>query len=201
MKRDQIRRVIAILSATAVVGGVAIISTSALQYRSIAIESGRDYLPEMQQEWLLETETETVQMQPAAVSNGTFLGTIQIASLKMKVNLFEGTEAKALSKGAGHYSKSVMPGESDNSVIAGHRDTVFAALGKIKIGASIKITTRYGSYTYRVTGTRIVDKDDRTVIVPTESATVTLSTCYPFRFIGNAPQRFVVSALMVPSFS
>lgn len=199
MKRDQIRRVIAILSATAVVGGVAIISTSALQYRSIAIESGRDYLPEMQQEWSVETET--VQMQPAAVSNGTYLGTIQIASLKMKVNLFEGTEAKALSKGAGHYSKSVMPGESDNSVIAGHRDTVFAALGKIKIGASMKITTRYGSYTYRVTGTRIVDRDDRTVIVPTESATVTLSTCYPFRFIGNAPQRFVVSALMDTSFS
>lgn len=199
MKRNQIRRVIAILSATAVVGGVAIISHSVVQYRSIAIESGRDYLPQMQKDWSVESET--TQMSPAAVSNGTFLGTIQIASLKLKVNLFEGTEAKALSKGAGHYVKSVMPGESDNSVIAGHRDTVFASLGKIKIGASIKITTRYGAYTYRVTGTRIVDRDDRTVIVPTESATVTLSTCYPFRFIGNAPQRFVVSALMVQSFS
>lgn len=199
MKRNQIRRVIAILSATAVVGGVAIISISALQYRSLAVESGRDYLPLMQKEWSIETTT--TQMKPAAVSNGTFLGTIQIASLKMKVNLFEGTEAKALSKGAGHYTKSVMPGESDNSVIAGHRDTVFASLGKIKIGSPIKITTRYGTYTYRVTGTRIVDRDDRTVIVPTESATVTLSTCYPFRFIGNAPQRFVVSALMVTSFS
>ncbi len=197
--RNQLRRVIAILSATAVVGGIAIISIFAWQYRNVSAESGRDYLPAMQEQW--SAETATVEIRPAALSSGTYLGVIQIASLKMKVNLFEGTESKALSKGAGHYVKSVMPGESDNSVIAGHRDTVFAPLGKIKIGAPIVITTRYGTFTYLVTGTRIVDKHDRTVIVPTESATVTLSTCYPFRFIGNAPQRFVVSALMVPKFS
>jgi sortase A len=199
MMRNQLRRVIAILSATAVVGGIAIISISAWQYRNVSAESGRDYLPAMQEQW--SAETATVEIRPAALSSGTYLGVIQIASLKMKVNLFEGTESKALSKGAGHYVKSVMPGESDNSVIAGHRDTVFAPLGKIKIGAPIVITTRYGTFTYHVTGTRIVDKNDRTVIVPTESATVTLSTCYPFRFIGDAPQRFVVSALMVPKFS
>ena len=195
--RNQLRRVIAILSATAVGGGVAIISISAWQYRSITVEAGRNYLPAMQEQW--SAETETVEIHPAALSTGTYLGVIHIPSLKMKVNLFEGTESKALSKGAGHYVKSVMPGESDNSVIAGHRDTVFAPLGKIKIGAPIVITTRYGTFKYRVTGTRIVDKNDRTVIVPTESATVTLSTCYPFRFIGDAPQRFVVSALMVPN--
>jgi sortase A len=199
MIRNQLRRVIAILSATAVVGGVAIISISAWQYRSITIESGKNYLPAMQEQW--GAETKTVEIHPAALNSGTYLGVIQIASLKMKVNLYEGTESKALSRGAGHYVKSVMPGESDNSVIAGHRDTVFAPLGKIKIGAPIVITTRYGTFTYRVTGTRIVDKNDRTVIVPTESATVTLSTCYPFRFIGDAPQRFVVSALMVTNFS
>jgi sortase A len=199
MARNQLRRVIAILSATAVVGGVAIISISAWQYRSITIESGKNYLPAMQEQW--GAETKTVEIHPAALNSGTYLGVIQIASLKMKVNLYEGTESNALSRGAGHYVKSVMPGESDNSVIAGHRDTVFAPLGKIKIGAPIVITTRHGTFTYRVTGTRIVDKNDRTVIVPTESATVTLSTCYPFRFIGDAPQRFVVSALMVTNFS
>jgi sortase A len=199
MKRNQIRRVIAILSIISVVAGIAIISISALDYRSLVVESGKDYLPAMQREW--STETETIEMRPAAQIDGTYLGIIQIASLKMKVNLFEGTESKALSKGAGHYVKSVMPGESDNSVIAGHRDTVFASLGKIKMGAPIVITTRYGTFLYRVTSTRIVDKNDRTVIVPTDSATVTLSTCYPFRFIGSAPQRFVVSALMVSNFS
>jgi sortase A len=92
-----------------------------------------------------------------------------------------------------------MPGQSDNTVIAGHRDTVFSSLGKIRKGASIVITTRDGIFTYLVTGTRIVGKNDRTVIVPTESATVTLSTCYPFRFVGSAPKRFVVTGTLAPT--
>ena len=196
MKRNQIRRIVAILSATLMAGGVAIIGISSFELHQVSIESGRDYLPEMQEKW--SRETTTVEIKPAALITGSYLGVIQITSLKLKINLFEGTESNALSKGAGHYIKSVLPGESDNTVIAGHRDTVFASLGKIKIGAPIVITTRDGTFTYRVTKTRIVDKNDRTVIVPTDSATVTLSTCYPFRFIGSAPKRFVVSALMVP---
>lgn len=197
--RKNIRKLIAILSATIVAGGVVIIGHSFLELRNQRIESGFDYLPAMQEKW--NKETTTVQISPASLNSGTYIGVIQIASLKLKVNIFEGTGAQALAKGAGHYVKSVMPGESDNSVIAGHRDTVFAALGKIKMGAPILITTRDGTFFYRVTRTRIVDKNDRTVIVPSESATVTLSTCYPFRFVGNAPQRFVVSALMVAKIS
>lgn len=199
MKRKSIRKIIALLSAATAVGGVAIITNSAIEYRSAFIEAGRDYLPAMQQEWASETRTSGM----AAVSThkGSYIGVLQITSIGMKVNIFEGTEKNALSRGAGHYSRSVMPGESDNSVIAGHRDTVFASLGKIKKGASMVITTRTGTFTYVVTGTRIVDKDDHTVIVPTESATVTLSTCYPFRFVGSAPQRFIVTGLLVPKIS
>ena len=197
--RKNIRKLIAILSATIVVGGVVIIGHSFYEVRHQRIESGIDYLPAMQKEW--SRETTTVQISPASLNSGTYIGEIQIASLNLKVNIFEGTDSKALSHGAGHYVKSVMPGESDNSVIAGHRDTVFAALGKIKLGAPILITTRDGTFFYRVTSTRIVNKNDRSVIVPTESATVTLSTCYPFRFVGNAPQRFIVSALMVTKIS
>lgn len=195
MTRKIIRKIIAILSATMVVGGVAIIGHSAFELRHASIEAGRDYLPAMQKEWAAETSTP--QIAPASLNSGTYLGVIKIASLKLKVNIFEGTENEALSRGAGHYIYSVMPGESDNAVFAGHRDTVFSSLGKIKVGTSILITTRDGTFNYRVTGTRIVDKNDRTVIVPTESATVTLSTCYPFRFIGSAPQRFIVTGLLV----
>lgn len=197
--RKNIRKLIAILSATIVVGGVVIIGHSYLELRNQRIESGLDYLPAMQEQW--SRETTTVQISPASLNSGTYIGVIQIASLNLRVNIFEGTGSKALSKGAGHYVKSVMPGESDNSVIAGHRDTVFASLGRIKLGAPILITTRDGTFFYRVESTRIVDKNDRSVIVPTESATVTLSTCYPFRFVGNAPKRFIVSALMVAKVS
>jgi len=149
----------------------------------------------MQEEWA--SESESVQSDNVSINSGTYLGIISISSLKLRVNLFEGTEQKALSKGAGHYIASVMPGESDNSVIAGHRDTIFSSLGKIRMGATIIVTTRDGTFTYLVTKTRIVDKNDRTVIVPTESATVTLSTCYPFRFVGSAPKRLIVSALLL----
>jgi sortase A len=195
MKRNQIRRLIAILSATMVVGGVAVIACSYIGLHNSIALSGKDLLPTMQQEW--SQESLTASEQPVAIHSGTYLGVVAIPSLKIKVNLYEGTESKALAKGAGHYIASVMPGESDNSVIAGHRDTVFSSLGKIHLGALITITTRAGDFTYKVTSTRIVDKSDRTVIVPTESATVTLSTCYPFRFVGSAPQRFIVSAILL----
>lgn len=195
--RKSIRDIIAILSATFVVGGVAVLAFSGLQYKSALSEASNDYLPAMRQEWA--SETPTITSKRVTLSTGTFLGVIDIDSLKMKVNLFEGTESNALSRGAGHYRASVMPGESDNTVIAGHRDTVFSALGRIKKGAAIVITTRDGVFTYVVTGTRIVGKNDRTVIVPTDSATVTLSTCYPFRFIGSAPKRFIVTGTLAPT--
>ena len=195
--RKSIRDIIAILSATLVVGGVAVLVTSGIQYRQMMDEASNDYLPAMREEWA--SETPTISAKKVVQSAGAFLGVIDIDSLKLKVNLFEGTESNALSRGAGHYLKSVMPGQSDNTVIAGHRDTVFASLGKIKKGASIVITTRDGIFTYLVTGTRIVGKNDRTVIVPTESATVTLSTCYPFRFVGSAPKRFVVTGVLAPT--
>lgn len=195
--RKSIRGIIAILSTTLVVGGVAVLVISGVQYRQVMDEASNDYLPAMQEEWA--SETPTITSKKISLSAGTFLGVIDIDSLKLRVNLFEGTESNALSRGAGHYLKSVMPGQSDNTVIAGHRDTVFASLGKIKKGASIVITTRDGEFTYLVTGTRIVGKNDRTVIVPTESATVTLSTCYPFRFIGSAPKRFVVTGALAPT--
>ena len=87
----------------------------------------------MQEEWTKETTTVTARR--VSLTSGTFLGVIDIESLNLRVNLFEGTEKKALSRGAGHYRASVMPGQFDNSVIAGHRDTVFSSLGKIKRGA------------------------------------------------------------------
>jgi sortase A len=92
-----------------------------------------------------------------------------------------------------------MPGVKDNSVISGHRDTVFSNLGKVKIGARIVITVESGRYVYQVERIRIVSSNDRTVIVPTEEATLTLSTCYPFIFVGNAPERYIVVAKLLSS--
>ncbi len=57
--------------------------------------------------------------------------------------------------------------------------------------------TKVGTFTYKVREVRIVDSDDRTVIVSMPTATLTVITCYPFTFIGLAPQRYVLLAALV----
>ena len=130
---------------------------------------------------------------------GDEMGTLTIPKINATLPIFHGTNEDELSKGIGHYAKSVLPGERDNSVLAGHRDTVFRQLGKVKIGDPLIVTTTAGTFTYEVRKIRIVDKDDRTVIVPKPRPTLTVSTCYPFRYIGPAPQRYILVAGLVKS--
>lgn len=113
--------------------------------------------------------------------------------------IYHGTEETELKKGVGHYSQSVLPGEEDNCVLSGHRETAFRGIGKLKVGDLVIVKTSAGTFTYKVSGTRIVHADDRTVIVPTDHAVLTMTTCYPFNFIGNAPDRYIVSADLVKS--
>ena len=115
---------------------------------------------------------------------GKKIGTLRLKELNKSMPIIEGSDKKSLKLGAGHYVNSVLPGVKDNSVIAGHRETVFKNLGKLKVGHHVIAKTSAGTFTYKVTGTRIVDDEDRTVIVPTTEATLTLITCYPFEAYG-----------------
>ncbi len=125
---------------------------------------------------------------------GDHFGTLAIPKLKLTVPIYEGTGTDELDLGVGHYVGSVLPGEQDNCVLSGHRNTVFQELGKVGVGDSLLITTDAGSFTYIVDKVRIVEKDDRTVIVPKPHATLTISTCYPFVYTGAAPERYVLVA-------
>ncbi|MES9684476.1 class D sortase [Bacillus sp. AFS001701] len=130
---------------------------------------------------------------------GDEMGSLTIPRISATLPIFHGTDEDELAKGIGHYAKSVMPGERDNSVLAGHRDTVFRELGKVKVGDPLIVKTSAGTFTYKVHKIRIVDKDDRTVIIPKPRPTLTVSTCYPFNFIGHAPQRYILVASLVKS--
>ena len=130
---------------------------------------------------------------------GDEMGSLTIPRISATLPIFHGTDEDELTKGIGHYAKSVMPGERDNSVLAGHRDTVFRELGKVKVGDPLIVKTSAGTFTYKVHKIRIVDKDDRTVIIPKPRPTLTVSTCYPFNFIGHAPQRYILVASLVKS--
>jgi sortase A len=125
---------------------------------------------------------------------GDLIGELYIPTLDATLPIYHGTEEDELEKGVGHFSGSVLPGENDNSVLAGHRDTVFRRLGEVGVNDLLIVTTSAGEFTYKVKRVRIVDEDDRTVIVPRPRATLTVSTCYPFTFVGSAPERYVLVA-------
>lgn len=131
------------------------------------------------------------------IRKGDLVGELLMPTLKQRFPIYEGTDNSELKMGVGHYVKSVFPGISDNSVLSAHRDTYFSKLGNLKIGDLIQVDTKAGKFTYKIFNFRIVKANDRTVIVPTKNAVLTLSTCYPFLYIGHAPKRFIVSAKIV----
>jgi len=134
---------------------------------------------------------------PVNPKEGENLGSLTIPALNRKLPIIQGTGTNDLKRGVGHFSQSVLPGQKDNCVLSGHRDTVFRELGNLKIGDQLIVQTATGIFTYAVKGTRIVHEDDKTVIVPIDHAVLTVTTCYPFDFIGNAPDRYIVSADLV----
>lgn len=130
---------------------------------------------------------------------GEWIGTLELVSLNKTVKVIQGTSRTQLKKGAGHYIKSALPGEIDNCVISGHRETAFLGIGKLVVGDSLVVTTSAGVFTYQVVETRIVAEDDTTVIVPSDVAMLTLTTCYPFNTPGYSPERYIVSAILIES--
>jgi len=136
---------------------------------------------------------------PDYPSAGDDIGTLSIPALEQQFPIVQGTGDAELKEGVGHFVQSVLPGENDNCVLSGHRDTVFSRLGDLKVGDRLVVKTSAGVFTYAISRIWIVDKDDRTVIVPTDHAVLTVSTCYPFHFVGHAPDRYILSADLVGS--
>ncbi|MBM7703896.1 class D sortase [Metabacillus iocasae] len=140
---------------------------------------------------------EKEELYPIRPEIGEEMGELYIPKLEATLPIFHGTNEEELEKGVGHFAGSVLPGENDNSVLSGHRDTVFRKLGDVGVGDELIVRTSAGEFQYKVHKVRIVDSDDRTVIVPKPRATLTVSTCYPFTFIGSAPERYILVAHLV----
>lgn len=105
----------------------------------------------------------------------------------------EGTDADDLEKGVGHYKDSYYPEDNGQIVLSGHRDTVFRRTGELGKGDKLEILVSYGTFTYEITGTKIVDKDDTSIItLQHDREELVLTTCYPFSYVGNAPKRYII---------
>jgi len=119
---------------------------------------------------------------------------LTIPSLKLEVPVFEHDDELSLNRGAGLVAGMGTPDTGGNVGIAGHRDGFFRVLKDVKVGDLIEIRTRLKMHRYRVTSIDIVDKTDKRVLADTDEPGVTLVTCYPFYYLGNAPQRYIVAA-------
>jgi sortase A len=125
---------------------------------------------------------------------GSPLGRIEISAIGLEVMILEGTGVETLRRGVGHIPGTAQPGQAGNVAIAGHRDTFFRGLRNIQKDDEIVLTTLQGSHRYRVESTQIVESEDIGVLNDSDDAILTLVTCYPFYFVGSAPQRFIVRA-------
>jgi sortase A len=137
---------------------------------------------------------------PAVVAPppGTVIGRFEVPSLKISTPVLEGSDDATLARGAGHIEDTPFPGEPGNVGIAGHRDTIFRPLEHVRRGEVLQVRTADHVYRYTVTRTLIVNPDDVYVLDDTATPTLTLVTCYPFRYVGHAPKRFIVQAALEP---
>jgi len=128
-----------------------------------------------------------------AVTHG-LIGRIDIPRLGLSAIVIEGTSRATLRRALGHIPGTALPGMPGNVGISGHRDTYFRPLRNIRQGDIITFTTALGEYRYRVVSTQVVDPHDVAVLDPSGDEILTLVTCYPFYFVGSAPDRFIVRA-------
>ena len=138
---------------------------------------------------------------PARLVEGGVIGEIQVPRLQLKAIVIQGDSHTILRRAVGHIPETALPGTPGNVVLAGHRDTFFRPLRNIRLGDAITLETPNGAFQYLVESTEVVPATDVEVLNATAGRTLTLITCFPFDYIGPAPNRYVVRAreLVSPS--
>ena len=139
-------------------------------------------------------ESAVEEPEPAA---GDPLGRLEIPRLHLSAVVLEGDDDRTLKLGVGHVPGTALPDRPGNVALAAHRDSFFRPLRGIRASDAIEMTTAHRTYRYRVDSVSIVGPDDVAVLRDSGRPSLTLVTCYPFWWVGNAPKRFVVRASRV----
>jgi sortase A len=147
-----------------------------------------------------EAESPGQTSSPTLVEGGV-IGEIQVRRLRLKAIVVQGSSNTILRRAVGHIPETALPGEPGNVAVAGHRDTFFRPLRNIRLGDAITFKTPHGAFQYVVESTAVVAASEVGVLASSDGRTLTLITCFPFDYIGSAPNRFVVHAreLLSPS--
>jgi sortase A len=130
---------------------------------------------------------------------GAPLAVLSISKLGLCVPVFNGTDAMTLNGGAGRISGTARPGERGNIGIAAHRDGFFRGLKDVALGDRIELAALNQKFVYTVDNIAVVTPSDVSVLQARSQPSLTLVTCYPFYFVGDAPQRYIVQASLVDS--
>jgi sortase A len=125
------------------------------------------------------------------------VGRLVVPRLHLRAMVREGDGEGTLDLALGHIPGTALPGQKGNVGVAGHRDTLFRSLKSIEKNDLIEFQTLRGSYTYSVESIQVVKPENLDVLRPGPDAELTLVTCYPFAFVGPAPDRFIVKARQV----
>jgi sortase A len=144
---------------------------------------------------LVKEDKPKVKKEEFLPETGEASGLLVIPKINAELAIVEGTDPDNLEKGVGHYKDSFYPEENGQIVLSGHRDTVFRKAGELELGDLLTIKMPYGEYTYEIVGTKIVSADDTSIITLQNSEEeLILTTCYPFSYVGDAPERYIMYA-------
>ena len=155
-----------------------------------------------QQKYLRELEERDAGISTALYSAAPLragpLGRIEIPRADVYAAILDGVDAGTLDRAVGHVPGTAFPGADKGRVaLAGHRDTFFKHLGDLQKGDTIRLAAGGSTHEYRVESIQVVKPTQTDVLAPTREPMLTLITCYPFQYVGSAPERFIVHARMV----
>jgi sortase A len=174
-----------------VIAGIALLGYVGFEYGSMYTSQRH-----LQQAWQ-QQQGARPQNASAAQPPDEDLTRLSIPKIKLDAVVVEGTAYKQLAIAPGHLKDTPAPGDDGNSVISAHRDTFFRHIYELQKGDTVQVQRRGKIFTYEVTGKKIVEPDDVSVLHKTTDPQLTLLTCYPTYYIGPAPERLAVFSKLV----
>ncbi len=192
-----LQRVRRALSPALLVLGIVLVGYVGAQYAHMYAE--QRHLAQQWQKQQVQSQKPHEQLTPASASKVEDDGLTRLSVPKIGLDsvVVQGTSYKALLVGPGHMTDTPAPGDEGNSVITGHRDTFFRHIHELDKGDTLLVQRDGKIFKYEVTGKKVVEPEDLSVLRPAKDHRLTLITCYPTYYLGPAPKRLVVFSKMI----
>ncbi len=191
-RRRRADRGLGLLGITSILAGLALIATFAL-----GLLEGMQAQDRLTTQWRQVLTENPVPPPSNSIDPGLLKPVdgvdfaIRVPKLGYYAAVKEGIDQTILYSGPGHYPETPWPGQSGTVGVAAH-NVYWIQFPNLGNGDEVDLETRYGTYRYAVTGSRIVNPNDRSVLVQTKGRHLTLTTCWPVWAGAFATKRFVI---------